>query len=194
MVEAEEQVGRGTVRAGRGRALVWAAVAWAVAALAVGAEAPADPARAAAAERACGNPAEAVGVRAAGDWELVVSELALAEAARAQARVAVEEQVLAQEELAAVQVGERESAMGWVGALAKEPHREDGRLHRRCCAGPWGAEQGACQEFLVYQEKAAAVFQWRKRMYARCWDCLRSWESRAKIRRRGWTPRPSNPA
>lgn len=38
--------------------------------------------------------------------------LALAVAARARVRVAVEEQVLAQEELAAVQVGERELAVG----------------------------------------------------------------------------------
>jgi hypothetical protein len=42
-----------------------------------------------------------VAVPAAGDWELVVSALARAEAARAQARVAVEEQVLEQEELVA---------------------------------------------------------------------------------------------
>ena len=77
---AEEQVGRGMARARKGRALAWAAEAWveveaAVAELVaaeveVGAEAPADPARAVAAARTCGNPAEAVAVRAAGDWEL----------------------------------------------------------------------------------------------------------------------------
>ena len=84
-VVAEEQVGRGTVRARKGRALAWAAEAWvevaqveveaeaAVAELVVvevGAEAPADPARAVAAAPICGNPAEAVVVRAAGGWEL----------------------------------------------------------------------------------------------------------------------------
>ena len=73
---AEEQAGRGTVREGKGRALAWAAVAWvevapAVAELAaaeveVGAEGPVAPALVAAA-RICGNPAEAAGVRAAGD-------------------------------------------------------------------------------------------------------------------------------
>jgi hypothetical protein len=70
------------VRAGKGRALVWAAVAWVeveaaaaveelvAAEVEVGAEAPADPALVVAAARTCGNPAEAVVVRAAGDWEL----------------------------------------------------------------------------------------------------------------------------
>jgi hypothetical protein len=49
--------------------------------------------------------------------------------------------------------------------LAKGPHLEDGRLRRRCCAGPWLAEQGAWQEFLAHQEKAAAVVsRWQKRM------------------------------
>jgi len=71
-------------------------------------------------------------VRAGEDWELVVSEQAPVVAARAQVRVAVagqeaaegqrdrvlagvseaEEQVLAQEEPVAVQVGERELAVG----------------------------------------------------------------------------------
>ena len=93
---AEEQAGRGTVRAGRDRALAWAAEAWVVAALVPGAEAPA---RAVPAERACGNPAEAVAVRAAGDWELEASGLALAVAGRArvveaaQAAVAAEQAV-----------------------------------------------------------------------------------------------------
>ena len=184
------------------------------------------PAQVVAADPTCGNPAEAVAVRAAGDWELEASGLALAVAGRArvveaaQARAAVEEQggpgleaagdwepvasgpalavaararvVEAAQVLAAV--ADQEVAEEQVLALAKGPHREDGRLHLRCCAGPWPAEQGACQEFLAHQEKAAAVFRWQKKMFDRCWDCLRSWGSRAKIRRRGWTPRPSNPA
>src|SRR6266478_10172396 len=86
------------VRAGKDRVLAWAAGAWVVAAPAVGAEAPAGPARAVAADPTCGNPAEAVAVRAAGEWELEASGLALAVAGRArvveaaQARAAVEEQ------------------------------------------------------------------------------------------------------
>ncbi len=109
MVAAEEQAVRGTVRERRDQGLAWAAGAWAVAALEVGAEARAVPERA----RACGNPAEAVAVRAAGDWEPVVSGRALAEAApeRAAGQEAAEEQVLAQEELVAVPVGERELAV-----------------------------------------------------------------------------------
>src|SRR5467141_2075431 len=66
------------VRAGRDRALAWAVGAWVVAALAVGAEAPAQVV---AADPTCGNPAEAVAVRAAGDWELEAPGLALAVAA-----------------------------------------------------------------------------------------------------------------
>jgi len=54
-----------------------------------------------------------VAVRAAGDWEPVASGRALAEAApeRAAGQEAAEEQVLAQEELVAVPVGERELAV-----------------------------------------------------------------------------------
>jgi len=50
-----------------------------------GAQAPAGPERAVAQARVCGNPAEAVAVRAAGDWEPAASELALAVAAQAPA-------------------------------------------------------------------------------------------------------------
>ena len=232
---AEARVGRGMVRAGRDRALAWAVGAWVVAELAVGAEAPAQVV---AADPTCGNPAEAVAVRAAVDWELEASGLGLAVAGRArvveaaQARAAAEDwepvaselalavagrarAVEAAQALAAVadqEVAEEQAVQGLeravrdlvaeavagraeeqVLALAKGPHREDGRLHLRCCAGPWLAEQGACQEFLAHQEKAA-VFRWQKRMFERCWDCSRNSASPAKIRRRGWTPRPSNPA
>jgi len=154
---------------------------------------------------------EAAQARAAAeDWEPVASELALAVAGRAraveaaQALAAVADQEVAEEQavqgleravrdLVAEAVADQEVAEEQVLALAKGPHREDGRLHLRCCAGPWLAEQGACQEFLAHQEKAA-VFRWQKKMFDRCWDCSRNWGSRAKIRRRGWMPRPSSPA
>jgi hypothetical protein len=112
------------VRAGKGRALAWAAVAWvevapeaAVAELAAveveaGAEAPADPARAVAAARTCGNPAEAVVVRAAGDWELEAWGPARAVAARARV-------VVAEQEVAAVaeqEVVEEQEVPGLEGA------------------------------------------------------------------------------
>jgi hypothetical protein len=137
--------------------------------------------------------AEEQGLEAAGAWELGASgpALELAERAReavAEQGVAGEQEVrdleaaVASEQAAGVPepelavevqeqvvgeavVGRAEDPAEELAELAKGPHLEDGRLRRRCCAGPWLAEQGAWQEFLAHQEKAAAVVsRWQKRM------------------------------
>ena len=116
-------------------------------------------------------------MRAAGDWELAASGPALAVAGRALVRVAGQEaaeeqvaRVLAVAARAQARVAEeqavravRDLVAGRVEGPGKRPHQEDGRLPRRCCAGPW-AVRGAYQEFLAHQEKGAAVFRWQKRM------------------------------
>ena len=93
------------------------------------------------------------------------------------------------------QAGDRaEDPAGELAAELKEPHLEDGRPRRQCCAQPL-ADWAAWQQFLAHQEKAAAVvFPWQKKMFGRCWDCSRNWASPAKIRMREWTRRLSNPA
>lgn len=120
----------------------------------------------------------------AGERERVAgrAEVGLAQVLDLEARGLAEvEQVLA----GVVRVAGLERAEEELDRVERE-RREDGRLLRRCCVEKRAADMGRPE----WAEAAGSPL--KKKTCGRCWDCLRRWEKRGKIRIRGWTCRHFN--